>query len=231
MLRGALANAKLQLAILSGENDELRHELNGHRRKNASSMAASSPASLLATLFSVMTFNFWSSGTPSSPAATLQQCSTPTILDGSHQGNGSGAAMEPAPEPEIAEAADRSEAIRALSAHKTFAGFSSEQIAAVVRAIVDVPCRAGEIVIRQGDAEDTCFYIVASGEYSVLVVAKGDTPVHTYRTVGDSFGELALRYGSPRKATVRCDAGGVLWALERAQYQQIGGIGLPSARA
>ena len=34
----------------------------------------------------------------------------------------------------------------------------------------------------------------------------------------------ALRYGSPRKATVRsCKEAGVLWALGRAQYQEVRG--------
>ena len=98
---------------------------------------------------------------------------------------------------------------------------TAEQLDAVIAALVEVPCRPGDVIIRQGDAEDTRFFIVSSGEYSVLVHATGSAPVHTYGTVGDSFGELALRYGSPRKATVICDAGGVLWALAREHFQLI----------
>ena len=36
---------------------------------------------------------------------------------------------------------------------------------------------------------------------------------------GDSFGELALLYNSPRAATVLCENDGVLWALERKAFR------------
>ena len=94
----------------------------------------------------------------------------------------------------------------------------------MVACLAQLPCQRGDEIIRQGDVEDTCFYVVASGEYSVLVASKGDAPVHVYRMPGDSFGELALRYGSPRKATVRCLAPGFLWSITRAQYQEISGV-------
>ena len=211
-LQGELANAKVQVAMLSGENDELRHELRALRKRYSISEVAA-PAfaaggSLLATIFSVMTFSFWRSGSAARGNEERhgllqdQQLPPPSLL--------------------IAPAAARSEAKRALTVHKTFVTFSSAQLEAAVKALVEVACAPGDVIIRQGDQDDTRFYMVASGEYSVLVQVKGDTPVHTYRAVGDSFGELALRYGSARKATVRCEVGGVLWALEREQFQQIG---------
>ena len=52
--------------------------------------------------------------------------------------------------------------------------------------------------------------MVDSGEYSVLLKARGTTPVHYYQK-GDSFGELALMYNTPRAATVQCITGGNLW--------------------
>ena len=36
---------------------------------------------------------------------------------------------------------------------------------------------------------------------------------------GDSFGELALLYNSPRAATVTCFEGGRVWALERKRFR------------
>ena len=75
---------------------------------------------------------------------------------------------------------------------------------------------AGDIVIRQGDTEDDRFYVVASGEFSVVAASMAgaaasdasEAPLHVYKC-GGSFGELALRYGNARKATIRCDARGL----------------------
>jgi CRP-like cAMP-binding protein len=39
--------------------------------------------------------------------------------------------------------------------------------------------------------------------------------------VGDSFGELALLYNSPRAATVTCTGKGVVWALERRRFRHV----------
>ena len=76
-----------------------------------------------------------------------------------------------------------------------------------------------DMVIREGDAEDDLFFIVKSGEYSARVSARDDECVAQYQA-GGSFGELALRYGSARRATITCSASGVLWALDRAAFQR-----------
>ena len=206
MLRSELALAKLQLALMAGDNDEYRHELSKLRRRFniipgiAASIAVTSGASVWTRWISSW-LTYWKSDTTQSDAHT--------------------SIVTRPPAPSISPAATLSEARRALAVHKTFSSFTAEQLDAVIAALVEVPCRPGDVIIRQGDAEDTRFFIVSSGEYSVLVHATGSAPVHTYGTVGDSFGELALRYGSPRKATVICDAGGVLWALAREHFQLI----------
>lgn len=213
MLRSELAQAKLQLALMAGDNDEYRHELSQLRRRFniipgtgiAASIAVASGASVWTRRISSLTF--WKSDTTQSDAQTTIVTRPMAVLD--------------PPAPSISPAATLSEARRALAVHKTFSSFTAEQLEAVVDALVEVLCRPGDVIIRQGDTEDTRFFIVSSGKYSVLVHATGSAPVHTYRTVGDSFGELALRYSSPRKATVICDAGGVLWALTRDHFQLI----------
>jgi serine/threonine protein kinase/CRP-like cAMP-binding protein len=77
-------------------------------------------------------------------------------------------------------------------------------------------CSPRPCVTHQGDN----FYVVDSGEYSVLLKAKGLTPVHYYSS-GDSFGELALMYNTPRAATVQCVTAGTLWALDRVAFRRI----------
>ena len=91
----------------------------------------------------------------------------------------------------------------------------------------------GDVVIKQGDTEDQFFFVVCSGQYSVHVeddpTAEGkfaaltggaDAPKFTY-VAGGTFGELALKYGNARKATIRCDVGGTLWALARDDYLRL----------
>ena len=236
MLRRTLADAKVQVALLAGENDELRHQLSVLRKRfMPTAIVAATDDGFWSTLVAIVTFSFWSRRKQASNGyrelltGGANHGTLPSDVAGGSARVGTedppAAAAEQADEADVAAPAARSEARRALAGHKTFANFSPERLDAVIEGLVEIRCHRGDILIRQGDAEDTRFYVVASGAYSVLVQAKGDTPVHTYRAVGDSFGELALRYGSPRKATVRCDEGGVLWALDRSQYQQLGGAG------
>ena len=101
----------------------------------------------------------------------------------------------------------KSDAVRSRIAAATeknalFAGLGSEQHAAVIDAMFEIQCTAGQDVITQGDVGDN-FYVADSGEYAVHL--KGvEQHVHTYQE-GASFGELALMYNCPRAATVRCE--------------------------
>ena len=109
----------------------------------------------------------------------------------------------------------KSDAVRSRIAAATeksalFAGLGPEQQTAVIDAMFEVTCTAGQDVITQGDVGDN-FYVADSGEYTVHL--KGvEKPVHTYQE-GASFGELALMYNCPRAATVRCAVPGTLWGL------------------
>jgi len=62
--------------------------------------------------------------------------------------------------------------------------------------------------------------VADSGEYAIILKQKGPTPVGFYRK-GDSFGELALMYNTPRAATIQCISGGLLWALDRMTFRKI----------
>ena len=57
--------------------------------------------------------------------------------------------------------------------------------------------------------------MVESGTFTVLVDGK---PVSQFAE-GNSFGELALLYNSPRQATVRADTNSVVYSLDRDTYR------------
>ena len=56
--------------------------------------------------------------------------------------------------------------------------------------------------------------MIETGSYEVSISGTG------VRTLGpgDSFGEIALLFDSPRTATVRTTTGGRLWRLERQAF-------------
>eukprot|EP00595_Chromulina_sp_UTEXLB2642_P000840 CAMPEP_0196765830 /NCGR_PEP_ID=MMETSP1095-20130614/13838_1 /TAXON_ID=96789 ORGANISM="Chromulina nebulosa, Strain UTEXLB2642" /NCGR_SAMPLE_ID=MMETSP1095 /ASSEMBLY_ACC=CAM_ASM_000446 /LENGTH=183 /DNA_ID=CAMNT_0042124805 /DNA_START=140 /DNA_END=688 /DNA_ORIENTATION=+ len=62
-------------------------------------------------------------------------------------------------------------------------------------------------IIIQGDIGDI-FYLIESGSVDVYVEKQG--LVHTY-IAGDSFGELAIMYNTPRAATCRAKTNCKLW--------------------
>ena len=89
-----------------------------------------------------------------------------------------------------------------------------------------LPLTGIQVLIKQGDKADL-FYIAESGSYEVYQAppdSEDAALVHIY--VADpehgtcpSFGELALLYAKPRKATVVAASTGVVWALDRAGFR------------
>lgn len=66
----------------------------------------------------------------------------------------------------------------------------------------------GTNIIKQGDKGDK-FYILEEGKAAAYINgAEGNKQVHTYETLGDYFGELALLTSQPRKATITALEGG-----------------------
>ena len=80
---------------------------------------------------------------------------------------------------------------------------------------------AGETLFRQGDAGEF-FYVVLSGSVDVFIRDPGGRE-HLVATLfnGDSFGELALLYNSPRAATVMCTQAGTVWTIDRSVFNMI----------
>eukprot|EP00752_Nemacystus_decipiens_P010119 g9019.t1 len=77
-----------------------------------------------------------------------------------------------------------------------------------------------DVVIREGDAGDN-FYVIDEGTFNVYIKKEGvETKVKSMGP-GESFGELALMYSTPRTATCKAVTKARLWALDRISFKVI----------
>lgn len=74
--------------------------------------------------------------------------------------------------------------------------------------------KAGDIVINQGDKGDEMF-IISTGKLKCEIVKNGKVTFFKEYLPGESFGELALLYNSPRAATITCNDDSQLFTLSR----------------
>lgn len=94
---------------------------------------------------------------------------------------------------------------------------TNDQIAMVVDVVQLVEVPRGECVIRKGEW-GTAFFIVQEGDLEIQV--GGHIPdLHVRR--GDSFGELALLYNMPRKATVEALMDSQVWVMAQSDLRAI----------
>ena len=103
-----------------------------------------------------------------------------------------------------------------------FSNLDKKDLDIVIGAMDEKRLRPNEIAIQQGDDGDV-LYVVESGE---LICSKhftkdGEEVFLKMYQPGDSFGELALLYNAPRAATIKAKTDSVLWALDRATFNNI----------
>jgi CRP-like cAMP-binding protein len=95
-------------------------------------------------------------------------------------------------------------------------------IQAIFQRLQRTPCRAGEVVIKQGDEGDF-FYIIVQGKCAVT----RETPLSregiklAELNVGDTFGEEALIAEAKRNATVTMTTDGVLMRLNKQDFREL----------
>jgi len=95
-------------------------------------------------------------------------------------------------------------------------------IQAIFQRLQRTPCRAGEVVIKQG-AEGDYFYIIVSGKCAVT----RETPLSrdgiklAELGVGDTFGEEALIAEARRNATVTMTTDGTLMRLNKQDFREL----------
>jgi len=95
-------------------------------------------------------------------------------------------------------------------------------IQAIFQRLQRTPCRAGEVVIKQGDEGDY-FYIIVQGKCAVT----RETPLSregiklAELNVGDTFGEEALIAEAKRNAAVTMITDGVLMRLKKEDFREL----------
>lgn len=101
-----------------------------------------------------------------------------------------------------------------------FAALDEDQVQRIVDVMWSLSVTNGDNIITQGEAGDN-FYVVESGLLDIYVERDSVAKHVATRTVGESFGELALMYNSVRSATVRARTDCKLWAVERYMFRKI----------
>ncbi len=108
----------------------------------------------------------------------------------------------------------------AVASNMLFRNLDEAQLAEVVSVMVERAVPAGEDVIVEGEEGDY-FYVIDSGAFDVYRSGEaGGAPVVRLGP-GETFGELALMYNSPRMATVRAAMPSTVWAVDRSTFRGI----------
>ena len=81
--------------------------------------------------------------------------------------------------------------------------------------------RAGDIIVRAGDAADSMHFIL-DGRVGVMIPT-GDGGLTRVRSLGryTTIGEMGLVAGAPRNATIQAEIASVLYVLSRRQFEAI----------
>ncbi|KAL4494637.1 hypothetical protein ABPG72_004539 [Tetrahymena utriculariae] len=109
-----------------------------------------------------------------------------------------------------------------LSEAFMFSALDENERKIVIDAMEEKKFAKDEYVIKQGDDGDV-LYVVDEGELKCeKVFKKGDPPtfLKVYKP-GESFGELALLYNTPRAATIIAQTNSVLYSLDRDTFNNI----------
>ncbi len=133
----------------------------------------------------------------------------------------SAASAPPVPAPETTDWRLMSGAFRLQSlTDGALSRLPSASIDALFRRFERVKVKAGEVVVRQGDAGDY-YYIIESGRCSITRKVGGvDMPLAELKA-GEAFGEEALVADSARNATVCMKSSGVLLRLGKNDFIEL----------
>lgn len=101
-----------------------------------------------------------------------------------------------------------------LSLFKDLDAYERSQLA---DALGEKTCTQGETIITQGESDADSFYVLTEGECKASI---DGNDVMTYGA-GDYFGELALIFNKPRKATVKATKTSKLLTINRSAFSRL----------
>jgi len=101
-----------------------------------------------------------------------------------------------------------------------FKSVDSGQLTVLLNAMFERKVEEGETVIQQGDDGDN-FYIIHQGKFDIFVKNGDENKLVMQLDGKGSFGELALLYNCPRKATIIAKSPGKLWCLDQSVFRRI----------
>ena len=103
-----------------------------------------------------------------------------------------------------------------------FSALDEKEKEIVVNAMEEVKVDVNDVVIKEGDQGD-CLYVVGLGTLSCTKIFPGNTDPSFLKSYqpGESFGELALLYNTPRAATITAIESCTLFKLDRDTFNHI----------
>jgi putative two-component system response regulator len=106
---------------------------------------------------------------------------------------------------------------------KPFILLEPDKIYALIAKMTERTYAYGENIIVQGEKGDHCYYIIKSGRVAVFRKGKGASEEEQVDLLseGDGFGEEALIQDEPRRATCRALEETVVYALDKADFNDI----------
>lgn len=110
--------------------------------------------------------------------------------------------------------------VKLLGQVKVLAGLSEAERGRLADSVQLRRYPAGKVVITQGDVGNSLYFVVEGECTATRIDPSGRTD--TFRHLqGDYFGELALLYDDPRKATVKTDTDSLLAYLDRQTFNRL----------
>ncbi len=100
------------------------------------------------------------------------------------------------------------------------AQLTESELADVIRRLRPVEREAGHVLFSQGEAGET-MYFIESGQVEVQARAGEGRTILSVLGAGEPVGEMALLSGKPRTATARAVTDVQLWALEKADFDEL----------
>lgn len=104
---------------------------------------------------------------------------------------------------------------------KAFLRIPPANIQAMFMRLQELPVKAGQAIIKQGDPGDF-YYIISHGKCKVMRQSRsGSSVTLAVLSDGDAFGEEALLSESKRNASVTADSDGLLMRLAKSDFEEL----------